>query len=111
MKIKETELDGVLVIGPAVFNDARGYFLETYNQKRYQEIGIKSNFVQDNLSFSKKGTLRGLHYQHPRDQAKLVQVIQGEVFDVGRGSGHAKTLIFNNKHCIFKRFSALNVHF
>ena len=82
MNVHKTELDGVVVIEPNVFNDQRGYFLETYNQKRYQEIGINSNFVQDNLSFSKKGTLRGLHYQYPHDQAKLVQVIQGEVFDV-----------------------------
>lgn len=82
MNVHKAELDGVVVIEPDVFNDQRGYFFETYNQNRYQEIGIKSNFVQDNLSFSKKGTLRGLHYQHPHDQAKLVQVIQGEVFDV-----------------------------
>ena len=82
MKIIETELDGVLIIEPAVFNDARGYFLETYNQNRYREHGIKANFVQDNMSVSKKGTLRGLHYQYPKAQAKLVQVIQGEVFDV-----------------------------
>jgi dTDP-4-dehydrorhamnose 3,5-epimerase len=82
MKINETELDGVLIIEPDVFNDQRGYFFEIYNQNRYQEIGIKSTFIQDNLSSSKKGTLRGLHYQHPHDQAKLVQVIQGEVFDV-----------------------------
>ena len=78
----KTELDGVLIIEPNVFNDQRGYFFETYNQNRYRDIGIKSNFVQDNLSFSKKGALRGLHYQHPHDQAKLVQVIQGEVLDV-----------------------------
>ena len=82
IKIKKTELDGVVIIEPDVFNDQRGYFFETYNQNRYQEIGIKSNFVQDNLSFSKKGALRGLHYQRPHDQAKLVQVIQGKVFDV-----------------------------
>ena len=82
LKINKTELDGVLIIELNVFNDQRGYFFETYNQNRYREIGINSNFVQDNLSCSKKGTLRGLHYQHPHDQAKLVQVIQGEVFDV-----------------------------
>jgi dTDP-4-dehydrorhamnose 3,5-epimerase len=82
MKIVETELDGVVVIEPDVFGDERGYFLETYNQDRYQEFGIKANFVQDNLSFSKKGILRGLHFQYPKAQAKLVQVIQGEVFDV-----------------------------
>ena len=82
MKTHKTELDGVLIIELNIFDDQRGYFFEIYSQNRYQEIGIKSNFVQDNLSFSKKGTLRGLHYQHPHDQAKLVQVIQGEVFDV-----------------------------
>jgi dTDP-4-dehydrorhamnose 3,5-epimerase len=82
MKIIETELDGVLIIEPAVFNDRRGFFLETYNQNRYQEHGIKANFVQDNMSISKKGTLRGLHFQYPKAQAKLVQVRRGEVFDV-----------------------------
>ena len=82
MKILETELDGVLVIEPDVFFDVRGYFLESYNQDRYQAFGIKSNFVQDNLSFSRKGTLRGLHYQYPHGQAKIVQVLQGKAFDV-----------------------------
>ena len=82
LKINKTELDGVLIIEPNVFNDQRGYFFETYHQNRYQESGINSNFVQDNLSFSKKGTLRGLHYQYPHDQSKLVQAIQGAVFDV-----------------------------
>jgi dTDP-4-dehydrorhamnose 3,5-epimerase len=82
MSIHKTKLDGVVVIEPNVFNDQRGYFFETYNQNRYQEIGIKSNFVQDNLSFSRRKTLRGLHYQYPNMQAKLVQVIQGKVFDV-----------------------------
>jgi dTDP-4-dehydrorhamnose 3,5-epimerase len=82
MNVRKTELDGVVIIEPNVFDDQRGYFVETYHQNRYQALGIRSDFVQDNLSFSKKGTLRGLHYQHPHDQAKLVQVIQGEVFDV-----------------------------
>jgi dTDP-4-dehydrorhamnose 3,5-epimerase len=82
MKIKETELDGVLIIEPNVFGDKRGYFVETYKRQRYADAGIDADFVQDNLSFSYKGTLRGLHYQHPHAQAKLVQVIQGEVFDV-----------------------------
>jgi dTDP-4-dehydrorhamnose 3,5-epimerase len=82
MKIIETELDGVLIIEPHVFKDQRGYFFETYQRQRYTDAGIVTDFVQDNLSFSKKGTLRGLHYQHPHEQAKLVQVIQGEVFDV-----------------------------
>jgi len=82
MKIIETELDGVLIIEPDVFNDQLGFFLETYNKNRYQEHGIKAHFVQDNMSVSKKGTLRGLHYQYPKAQAKLVQVMRGEVFDV-----------------------------
>ena len=82
MKVRKTELDGVLIIEPAVFNDARGFFLETYNQNRYREHGIKPHLVQDNMSVSKKGTLRGLHYQYPQAQAKLVQVMRGEVFDV-----------------------------
>ena len=82
MNIIETEIKGVLVIEPDVFYDDRGFFLESYNQDRFQELGIQSNFVQDNLSLSKYGTLRGLHYQHPHEQAKLVQVIQGAVFDI-----------------------------
>ncbi len=82
MKVLKTDLDGVLVIEPQVFEDARGFFMESYNRSRYKEFGIKLNFVQDNLSFSKHKTLRGLHYQHPKAQAKLVQVLQGEVFDV-----------------------------
>jgi len=82
MNLRKTELDGVLIIEPHVFNDQRGYFFETYQRQRYGDAGIVTDFVQDNLSFSKKGTLRGLHYQHPHEQAKLVQVVQGEVFDV-----------------------------
>ena len=82
MNVRETELDGVLIIEPNVFGDKRGYFVETYQRQRYADAGIDVDFVQDNLSFSKKGALRGLHYQHPHEQAKLVQVIQGEVFDV-----------------------------
>ena len=82
MKIKETELDGVVIIEPDVFKDQRGYFMETYQRESYADAGIVTDFIQDNLSFSRKGTLRGLHYQHPHDQAKLVHVILGEVFDV-----------------------------
>ncbi|MFZ0451489.1 MAG: dTDP-4-dehydrorhamnose 3,5-epimerase [Desulfatiglandaceae bacterium] len=82
MKVIKTSLAGVLAIEPDIFEDDRGYFLETYQEKRYREIGIDVRFVQDNLSYSRKGTLRGLHFQHPRDQAKLVQVIQGNVYDV-----------------------------
>ena len=82
MKINTIELEGVFIIEPDVFTDARGFFMETYHQKRYREMGIDVTFVQDNLSFSRQGTLRGLHFQYPRAQAKLVQVIQGKVLDV-----------------------------
>jgi dTDP-4-dehydrorhamnose 3,5-epimerase len=82
MVIRESKLDGVLVIEPKIFKDIRGFFLESFNSKRYSEIGIYKNFVQDNLSFSYRNVLRGLHFQNPIAQAKLVSVIKGEVFDV-----------------------------
>ena len=82
MKVIETELPDILVLEPRVFSDARGYFLETYSAERYRNAGLPDDFVQDNISFSSKGTLRGLHYQHPHGQAKLVQVLEGSVFDV-----------------------------
>jgi dTDP-4-dehydrorhamnose 3,5-epimerase len=82
VKVSETTLKGVLVIEPVVFEDTRGFFMETFHQKRYEESGIDPVFVQDNISFSVKGTLRGLHYQYPHPQAKMVQVIAGEIFDV-----------------------------
>ena len=82
MKILPTKLDGVYIIEPKVFYDDRGFFLETYHQIRYAENGINCNFVQDNLSHSMRGTLRGLHYQLEWAQAKLIQVIKGVVFDV-----------------------------
>jgi len=82
MKYTYTSIPGVVVIEPDVYTDHRGFFLETYHQKKYGELEIHPTFRQDNLSHSVKGTLRGLHYQHPHPQAKLVQVFQGEVFDV-----------------------------
>ncbi len=82
MKIEQTPLPGVLILEPRVFSDQRGFFMETYQAQRYAEAGLPRLFVQDNLSFSSRGTLRGLHFQHPHDQGKLVQVLQGEVFDV-----------------------------
>ncbi|WZO99984.1 dTDP-4-dehydrorhamnose 3,5-epimerase [Isosphaeraceae bacterium EP7] len=83
MNIQKTELPGVVLIEPRIFRDDRGYFVETWQQERYAaEAGLPERFVQDNLSSSTKGVLRGLHYQHPRGQGKLVQVIQGEIFDV-----------------------------
>ena len=82
MKIKATALEGVLIIEPDVFEDPRGFFMEIHQQNRYQVHGIDRVFVQDNLSFSGKGTLRGLHFQVKQPQAKLVQAITGEIFDV-----------------------------
>ena len=82
MKVLSTSLKEVLLIEPSVFEDNRGFFMQTYQQKTYRELGIDNNFIQDNLSFSVRGTLRGLHYQFPHAQAKLVQVITGEIFDV-----------------------------
>ena len=82
MKVHPTKLDGVLVIEPQVFGDPRGFFMETYQQTRYMQANIGVNFVQDNVSSSVRHTLRGLHFQHPHDQDKLVYVLQGEIFDV-----------------------------
>lgn len=78
----ETKIKGVYVIEPKVFGDHRGYFMETYNYEDFKEAGLDMVFVQDNQSKSKKGVLRGLHYQNPNPQGKLVRVISGEVFDV-----------------------------
>ena len=77
-----TALEGLLILQPKVFADERGFFLETYHSLRYRDAGIETSFVQDNLSFSKKNVLRGLHFQKSQPQAKLVQVISGEIFDV-----------------------------
>ena len=82
MKVIEAKLPGVLIIEPRTFGDTRGFFMETWRQERYEQLGIKEKFVQDNLSYSTRGVLRGLHYQQPNAQGKLVSVVQGEVFDV-----------------------------
>ena len=82
MKCTATPLPGVLLLEPTIFRDARGSFLETWNERRYREHGIAASFVQDNVSVSSRGVLRGLHYQWPHPQAKLVSVLAGEVFDV-----------------------------
>lgn len=84
MNFIETKLEGCFIIEPKVFNDERGYFMESFNEKTFQQgTGTKINFVQDNQSFSRKGVLRGLHYQTgDHAQAKLVRVLQGEVLDV-----------------------------
>ncbi len=105
MNILATPLPGVLIIEPEVFGDARGFFVETWQAERYTTAGLPI-FVQDNLSLSSKGVLRGLHYQEPEAQGKLVYVLEGEVFDVAVdiriGSGtfgkwYGVTLSFTNK--------------
>jgi len=82
MKVIESDLPGVLLIEPEVRGDARGYFMETWNVARYEQAGLSARFVQDNVSYSARGALRGLHFQNPNAQGKLVYVLQGEVFDV-----------------------------
>jgi dTDP-4-dehydrorhamnose 3,5-epimerase len=82
MRVRTTELPGVLIIEPRVFRDNRGTFHETYHAQRYREAGIPDLFVQDNHSRSVRGTVRGLHLQVEQPQAKLIRVAQGEIFDV-----------------------------
>lgn len=82
MEVTETALPGVLLIRPRVFRDDRGSFLETWRQERYSEAGIDAAFVQDNVATSRRGVVRGLHYQEPDPQGKLVMVLQGRVMDV-----------------------------
>lgn len=82
MKHLETTLPGVLIIDPMVHEDSRGYFYESFHQDRFAEIGVDANFVQTNVSHSSRGVLRGLHYQWPHPQGKLVSVLEGEVYDV-----------------------------
>ncbi len=110
MNVVETPLPGLILIEPKVFGDDRGFFLESYNEERYAEAGIVERFVQDNLSLSARGVLRGLHYQLPTLQGKLVTVLDGEVFDVAvdirRGSPqfgkwHAVHLSAANKRQLY----------
>jgi dTDP-4-dehydrorhamnose 3,5-epimerase len=82
MKVLETPLANAMVLEPKVFGDERGFFLESYNQKVFDGIGIAERFVQDNHSCSQKGVLRGLHYQVHKPQGKLVRVVTGEILDV-----------------------------
>ena len=82
MKASQTELEGVLLIEPAVHLDSRGRFFESYEKQKYRALGIMDDFVQDNQSLSNKNVLRGLHYRVDPEQAKLVRVVKGEVFDV-----------------------------
>ena len=82
MKIETTPIKDLLIINPSVYNDERGYFYETYNQRFLRDKGIYTNFVQDNQSYSTKNVLRGLHFQTIAPQAKLVRCVVGEVYDV-----------------------------
>jgi dTDP-4-dehydrorhamnose 3,5-epimerase len=99
MQVQETNLDEVKLLAPRVFADSRGFFLESYNQRTFGELGIRETFVQDNHSRSEQGVLRGLHYQLVQPQGKLVRAVLGEIFDVavdlrrssptfGRWTGH-----------------------
>lgn len=81
-KFIKTDIEGVFIIESKVFGDNRGYFMETYNENEFKEAGLDYTFVQDNQSKSKAGVLRGLHFQKTHPQAKLVRVLEGEVFDV-----------------------------
>lgn len=105
MKLIETKIKGCLIIEPEVFFDDRGFFLESYNKKKFEEIVGKTNFVQDNHSSSSRGTLRGLHFQRKFPQGKLVRVLSGEVFDVAvdlrknsRTFGHSVSVILSSKN-------------
>jgi dTDP-4-dehydrorhamnose 3,5-epimerase len=82
MRIIATNIPDVTILEPTIFKDARGFFLETYHQRKFAQLGLESQFVQDNQSHSIKGVLRGLHYQVEQPQGKLVRVLQGEIFDV-----------------------------
>lgn len=107
MKFVPTDLPDVIRIEPTVHGDERGFFMETWHTRRFHEAGIDGEFVQDNVSQSSKGTLRGLHYQIEHSQGKLVRVVQGEVFDLAvdlrKSSPHygqwvSEVLSAENKH-------------
>ena len=82
IKVTETSLPGVLIVEPRVFDDDRGFFMESFNSRDFSDAGLPSTFVQDNHSRSTRGVLRGLHYQYPKWQGKLVRAIVGAIFDV-----------------------------
>lgn len=82
MKFEATRLPGVIRIIPTIHTDSRGYFIETWHSRKFTEAGVDTHFVQENFSFSSKGTLRGIHYQVRQPQGRLVRVVQGSVFDV-----------------------------
>jgi len=106
MNVILCEIPGLLIVEPKVFGDARGFFMETWNRQRYRDAGLAGDFVQDNVSLSRRGILRGLHFQNPGGQGKLVYALHGEVFDVAVdirkssptfGRWHGLTLSAENK--------------
>ncbi|MCM8775648.1 MAG: dTDP-4-dehydrorhamnose 3,5-epimerase, partial [Candidatus Omnitrophica bacterium] len=111
MRFRETKIKGLWIIEPKILDDSRGFFMEMYNKKVFQANGIPDEFVQDNMSRSAKGTLRGLHYQlSPYAQAKLVRVVRGVVFDVSVdirigsptfGQWFGYTLTGENRHALY----------
>jgi dTDP-4-dehydrorhamnose 3,5-epimerase len=110
MKSIATSLPGVLILEPRVFADDRGFFLESYNEKIFADLGIREDFVQDNHSFSKQNVVRGLHYQAAHPQGKLVRTVAGKIFDVAvdlrRGSStfgrwHGEILSEENKRMLW----------
>jgi dTDP-4-dehydrorhamnose 3,5-epimerase len=110
LTIEQTPLQGLLIIEPVVHADSRGYFMETFQDLRYRDNGVPAAFVQDNLAFSQKNVLRGLHFQIHHPQAKLIQVVAGEVFDVAVdvrpgsatfGRWHAVRLSAKNRRQLF----------
>jgi dTDP-4-dehydrorhamnose 3,5-epimerase len=112
MEIQQTELDGVLLLTPTVFRDSRGFFLESWNKRKFDEVlGQSVEFVQDNHSRSARGVLRGLHYQEaPMAQAKLITVMRGTIYDVAvdlrpgspsRGQGIGKFLSDENREMLW----------
>lgn len=110
IRIEKTQLLGMLILAPRVFEDARGYFLESFNDRDFAEAGIQERFVQDNHSYSVRDVVRGLHYQVRHPQGKLVRVVQGEILDVAVdlrlgsstfGKWHAVTLSGENKRILW----------
>jgi dTDP-4-dehydrorhamnose 3,5-epimerase len=110
MIVEKTEIPDVLLLKPKVFEDERGFFMETWNKRTFSELGINYDFVQDNHSRSVKNTLRGIHYQIENPQGKLVRVTQGEVFDVAVdlrkssptfGKWVGRNLSADNKHMLW----------
>jgi len=110
MGVQEAPLSGMVVLEPRVFEDARGYFLESYNERELAEVGIRQRFVQDNHSYSVRNVVRGLHYQTRYPQGKLVRVVVGEIMDVAVdlrvssstfGKWHAVTLSGLNRRILW----------